>query len=353
MGLRESGEPEIRTPEARDLEVPDRRALEVVRQHRRRVRRQRYGRRPDGDRARLVGVVELERGVRARQIRGEVVEAHERGDRNLPPRRDPRIGGAVRRGLDARGQRDAGSGSPVAIAQTADLEIAQRHWMDDAMAAVEELLLGNVQDERAERHLDRARRGIELGAETGFAECEPFRDPAVVDLEDELVARVVGAGRRARRRSRKQVRVRADRGGEILALVVTLARGREPELRERKEPLVGVGSAESGAQLLERRTGIVLIQSRETQARENLMREHAGPFARDRVLSEHPVDLAERDAPDANRRRAAERQDHEREQSANRTRGAKARRAGRTPTPVRRARSRHVASASARERTVA
>jgi hypothetical protein len=94
--------------------------------------------------------------VCARQIAGEVAKAQERGDRNLPPRRDPWIGGAVLRRLDARGQRDAGSGSPVAIAQAADLEIAQRHWMGDAIAAVAELLLGNVQDERSEGHLNLA-----------------------------------------------------------------------------------------------------------------------------------------------------------------------------------------------------
>ena len=88
--------------------------------------------------------------------------------------------------------------------------------------------------------------------------------------------------------------------------VFALARGREPELRERQEPLVGIRPAESGAQLLERRTGVAVVSSGETEARGDLIGEDTRPFARDRVLAEHPVDLAERDPPDADRRPAAE-----------------------------------------------
>jgi len=146
---------------------------------------------------------------------------------------------------------------------------------------------------------------------TGLGECEPLRDPAVVDFEDEVRPQVIEAGRRTGQRGGKHVGVRADGGGEILAPIVALARGRVPELGERQEPLVLVGSAESGAELLERRAGIVFVKGREAQASEDLVRERAGRVARDRVLAKDPIDLTERGAPDADRRRAAEREDQE------------------------------------------
>src|SRR4030095_13975880 len=51
----------------------------------------------------------------------------------------------------------------------------------------------------------------------------------------------------------------------------------------------------------------------ERPRRARIWRERAGRVPRDRVLAEDPIDLAERDAPDADRRRAAERDNHEAE----------------------------------------
>ncbi len=257
-----------------------------------------------------------------------VLDPHERRHRDLDPRRDVLArdfgvwaGSRVRQ---VGGEGGADSRLTVAIAQPADLEVADRDEAVHPKATPQkigrvapDLELSERQRERAilQADLDRLDHGA-LGRR-GAAVClgtrhgERGAQTEIVEVGGESGARIERIVDRAV--LPEQERVGVDGGGQVVVLAILLLRIDEGELGQREEP-VGTERGAFPAKLTERTGGVVLEAVGQPQAVERLLRGRAGLVAGQRASRNEAMDVLRVGQRDADRREAGARQEQDADQ---------------------------------------